>query len=121
MARRRLAPKLKITKFEANILMYPPNIDTWICNSETCSLEGGIVNGGMRNSCWVCGHLMEDDPVFVWPIYVEACEKVGIVPGEQVWHYNAFLKRASVRAVTSGHWRTWNPETPVRLEVAQRR
>lgn len=73
--------KKALTKTQKRLLMYPPTPKTWFC--ESCDM----VNSGSKKECIWCKITKPRKPKLVWPLYLDACEKLGITPGVRVkWH-----------------------------------
>lgn len=66
--------KLKLSVEELSLLEYNPTKTTWKC---AC----GLYNSGKTVKCWSCA--LPKTKNLLWPIYVEACAKVGIKEGGQ--------------------------------------
>jgi len=94
----------KLTKIEKRLLEYPPNPDTWECqgilsNSEKCTMG----NNAKNTKCVVCGTIKPKRPKKYWKTYVEACNKVGIIPGEQL--FKVFDGVPKIRNIRGTGWR----------------
>ena len=72
--KRTRSKKLRLTIEEKRLLEYPPTEKTWKC---ACDAP----NAGSSTICWVCRG--KRTKKLLWPIYVGACKKVEIEPGDQ--------------------------------------
>jgi hypothetical protein len=64
--------KLRLNSTELRLLEFPPTEHTRRC-------QCGFIASKETKTCIVCGEKPED---LLWPIYLAACAKVGISPGE---------------------------------------
>lgn len=81
--------KPRLTTLEKRLLSFPPTKTTWECRAKRNHLFDqsvivcGGVNNGKESSCWLCRSKRPAKPPLLWPLYVKACSKVGIEPGEK--------------------------------------
>lgn len=81
----------KLSAAEKRLLVYPPTETTWECQgSLKVRLMDEIVDqacsmawSGDKTKCLVCGVARRKRPKLLWPLYVAACKKAGIEPGDR--------------------------------------
>jgi hypothetical protein len=71
-----------LSEREIRLLEYPPNEKTWVCRGKTDFGTCDTVNPGKAKKCALCFKNKPTEPELLWPVYLVACEKVGISPGE---------------------------------------
>jgi hypothetical protein len=92
----------KLTKMEKNLLIYPPTKSSWYCKNKECKM----INSGSSDRCWLCSVPKPDKPKLVWKDYKVACEKVEILPGEQLWKVSDGLPMVRTLGSRNG-WEPW--------------
>ena len=70
--------RVKLSKFEMELLEYPPTEGTWLC-------EQDHINARAVTECVWCRHPKPEKARLLWPQYVKACEKLQLTPGEGYW------------------------------------
>lgn len=90
--------KSNLTKFEERLLMYPPSKDAWKCDG--CKM---IVPGSKKECNW-CRSKKPQSPKLIYPLYLTACEKVGILPGSCRWRYKDNTKTAIIFPKDGNKW-----------------
>lgn len=79
-----------LTAEELRLLYYPPSPLTWRCPNtiEVVAFGKTInqpcqINSGSAESCWLCRTPRPESPILVWPAYIVACAKAGVVPDKR--------------------------------------
>lgn len=107
--------KLKLSKQEKNILLYPPTTTTWLCAKGTEYIH---INAGSADRCLWCGEAKPESPKLLWPTYLKACEKVDVEPGtlwKQVSDKTILIKRKDEP------WKVLGAETPTAANKEEKR
>ena len=89
--------RLAVTVREQSVLLYPPTKATWICKC-------GMFNSGGMDKCWICSKPKTKE--LLWPIYENACKKVGIEVGS-LWK---IVNKGNNHAMTrppKGRWKEY--------------
>jgi len=90
--------RLNVSVVEQGLLLHPPTKVTWACSC-------GIYNGGRQEKCWLCGKPKTDK--LLWPIYIAACEKVGVEIGS-MWKIKNKINNHVMMRPAKGKWRDWS-------------
>lgn len=125
MAKRKkyVPPHTTLTDLEKLLLEYPPTNGTWLCqnvyyvekNQEVVSIRCKMINSKRYDKCSICGWVRPEEPEYLWPLYVDACNKVGLPPGKFLWRESQNTGRPMFKERGSPKkWKEWEPpEAPV--------
>lgn len=89
--------RLAVTVREQSVLLYPPTKTTWVC-------ECSMVNSGAMEKCWICGKKKTKN--LLWPVYENACKKVGIEVGS-LWKIVDRNRNRVLTRTPPGKWKEY--------------